>query len=153
MQIIRRLSDNVIQYIADDSDTVKLTEKWLRINKVKSYDIGSLTHEIVFNVEENKGFKGGQFKYKDKWLDLEGNPAKRAIMTRLEFVRLFTHDEYKAIEASTLPEAINYFQEVKYGTGKVDLSADLEMEGLAFLVANNLLTQERSDEISEGVPV
>jgi len=153
MKLIIRKSDNVVAYQFDESAMVELRKNKLVTDSFRAFDVNSTTHEIVRGVARNTGFKGGQFIHDGAWKDLEGNPAKRTIMTRLEFVRLFTHDEYKAIEASTMPDAINYFQEVKYGTGKVDLSAELEMDGLAFLVANNLLTQERSDEISEGVPV
>lgn len=65
MNIIRRLSDGLVQYAIDGE--VWLTENALVTPKFKASDISSNTHEIVSGIALPPYFTGGSHFYNDGW--------------------------------------------------------------------------------------
>tara|TARA_B110000037_G_scaffold125289_1_gene142738 strand:+ start:585 stop:1097 length:513 start_codon:yes stop_codon:yes gene_type:complete len=64
MDIVRKLSNSLVQYVTNEPYI--LTESYYESGKIKAIDIRSATHEIIENVQLPKDYFNGVFTYKDK---------------------------------------------------------------------------------------
>jgi len=78
-------------------------------------------------------------------------PPKRFILTRYEFRSLFTFNELIAITtASKTDVAIEVFMKSMEVAEQIDVRYVETCNGLAYLVANKFITQEKMDNILAG---
>lgn len=84
----------------------------------------------------------------EEWLNSWAEAYKIGIVYSAEFVLRFTSDENAAINAAaaTDPMIAGWLTQVRE-TPTVRLYGENVVQGLAYLVAQNLLTQERADVI------
>jgi hypothetical protein len=83
---------------------------------------------------------------------LEYAPARRLIMTPMEFINLFPVQVENAIRESTNPIVVGWLRRVDHPALKsVDLSLEVNRNGVLYLVSENLMTQEQAETVLEGV--
>jgi hypothetical protein len=90
-----------------------------------------------------------------KEIDMEGKVIpveKRKILTRYEFRALFTIEEKAAIiTAAKTDLIIEVFHTDMMAAEEIDLAYPDVTQGLAYLVSRELITQEKMNNILEGV--
>jgi len=82
----------------------------------------------------------------------KGEAVKRKILTRYEFRALFTIEEKAAIiTAAKTDPIIEVFNTDMMAAEQIDLTYPDVTQGLAYLVAHGLITQQKMDNILAGV--
>ena len=85
--------------------------------------------------------------------DVIDAPAPRPpVVTSLQFRHLFTQAETVAITTAGQTDIqVRIFTDEAAAAGTVDLGAAAVIQGVAYLVAKNIITQDRADQILKGV--
>jgi len=83
---------------------------------------------------------------------IDAPPPKPPVVTSLQFRHLFTPTEAVAITTAGQSDVqIRVFMDEASAAGTVDLGVDEVKQGVAYLVAKNIITQDRAGQILKGV--
>lgn len=117
------------------------------------YEILNDSDEVINTILATESFAESTFPGHYRLVE-EPEPVtpKRRILTKLEFKRQFSMEELVAFKALTKTDATaEVFDDLLNIAGEVNLDDPLIAQGMAYLVAKEIIAQVKADEIMAGV--